>query len=65
MKNLQLIIHILLLSMIGRLIVKNIIERHKLNSQRNIYLQKNPEDSNLSKNELCKTMKDNGLKLKN
>ena len=43
---------------------QNIGERHRLNGQRDVYLQKNPEDANLNENKLRKTVGDNGVELK-
>ena len=43
---------------------QNIGEWHRFNCQRNVYLQKNPEDANLNENELRKIVQDNGPELK-
>jgi hypothetical protein len=43
---------------------QNIGERHRLNGQRDVYLQKNPEDANLNETELRKIVGDNGPELK-
>ena len=43
---------------------QNIGERHRLNGQRNDYLQKNPGDANLNENELRKHFGDKGPEFK-
>ena len=43
--------------------MKNIGDRHRLNGQRDVYLQKNPDDANLNENELCKIVADNDPEL--
>ena len=44
---------------------QNINERHRINDQRNIYLKKNPEDANLTENDLRNLVRDNGEEFKN
>ena len=43
---------------------QNINERHRINDQRNIYLKKNPEDANLTENDLRNLVRDNGEEFK-
>ena len=43
---------------------QNINERHRINDQQNIYLKKNPEDANLTENDLRNLVRDNGEEFK-
>ena len=43
---------------------QNISERHRIYNQRNVYLNKNPEDANLTETEIQKMVRDNGEEFK-
>ena len=40
---------------------QNISEQHRMDCQRDVYLNKNPEDSNLNENEVQEILKDDGM----